>query len=215
MSKATKEHAYYCFEVLEKALNKKNKSKPHGSEPTGTDASATLIGPQITNESYPLFVTWNIMVDNTGDEELRGCIGNFSGMPLKEGLEEYAIVSALQDPRFDPVSLEELSALSCGVSLLVEFEDGDNYLDWTIGVHGIRIKFVREGLTYSGTYLPEIAEEQGWTKVQTVKSLVRKAGFISSCTEDILDSIKLRRYQSHKVKATYEEYKGYIESIKE
>lgn len=42
------------------------------------------------------------------------------------------------------------------------FEDADNYLDWTIGVHGIRIEFLNErGSKRSATYLPKVASEQG------------------------------------------------------
>lgn len=42
------------------------------------------------------------------------------------------------------------------------FEEADNYLDWTIGVHGIRIEFLNErGSKRSATYLPKVASEQG------------------------------------------------------
>lgn len=42
------------------------------------------------------------------------------------------------------------------------FEEADNYLDWTIGVHGIRIEFLNDrGSRRSATYLPKVASEQG------------------------------------------------------
>lgn len=43
----------------------------------------------------------------------------------------------------------------------MNFEDGNDYLDWIIGVHGIRIEFRNEnGIKRTATYLPEVATEQ-------------------------------------------------------
>lgn len=48
------------------------------------------------------------------------------------------------------------------VSILLHFEEGKDYNDWEIGVHGIRIEFHNErGIKRTATYLPEVAEEQG------------------------------------------------------
>lgn len=48
------------------------------------------------------------------------------------------------------------------VSILRHFEDGNDYTDWKIGVHGIRIEFHNErGNKRTATYLPEVAPEQG------------------------------------------------------
>jgi len=45
---------------------------------------------------------------------------------------------------------------------LLHFEEGKDYNDWEIGVHGIRIEFQNErGMRRTATYLPEVAEEQG------------------------------------------------------
>lgn len=49
---------------------------------------------------------------------------------------------------------------------LQNFEDTDGYLDWTIGVHGIRIEFNNErGSKRNATYLPQVAHEQGKMKI--------------------------------------------------
>lgn len=116
------------------------------------------------------------------------------------------------------------------VSLLTEFEDAASYLDWTIGVHGIYISFPHPASagsseapsplssstsvpslnayrrTYTATYLPQIAPEQGWDKIETVDSAIRKAGWNGRITEDVRRSIKLRRYQSRKCSVSWEEY---------
>ena len=50
-------------------------------------------------------------------------------------------------------------------------------LDWQLGMHGIRISFYHHGRRYGATYLPDVAVEQGWTKEETIVSLMRKAGW--------------------------------------
>jgi AMME syndrome candidate gene 1 protein len=58
---------------------------------------ATLADPKT-----PIFVTWKIKND------LRGCIGTFSPAQLSTILGKYALISAFEDDRFDPISLKEL-----------------------------------------------------------------------------------------------------------
>jgi AMME syndrome candidate gene 1 protein len=103
-------------------------------------------------------VTWKI----GKDKRLRGCIGTFSAINLHSGIREYAITSAFKDSRFSPITRDELPRLSVSVSILQGFEEANNYLDWTLGVHGIRIEFLNErGSKRSATYLPQVAPEQG------------------------------------------------------
>lgn len=67
----------------------------------------------------------------------------------------------MKDPRFDPISRDEMPRLQVSVSILTNFEEAANYLDWEIGKHGIRIEFEREkGFKGSATFLPEVASEQ-------------------------------------------------------
>lgn len=79
------------------------------------------------------------MTGSGSSPRLRGCIGTFEPLPLKEGLKDYAEIAAFKDRRFSPISKKELPRLECGVSLLTRFEDCDDYLDWDIGTHGIYI----------------------------------------------------------------------------
>lgn len=70
--------------------------------------------------------------------------------------------SAFKDSRFNPISREEFPRLHVSVSILRHFEDGADYLDWEVGVHGIRIEFHNEkGNKRTATYLPDVAREQG------------------------------------------------------
>uniref|UniRef100_A0A3Q0S1F7 AMMECR nuclear protein 1 n=1 Tax=Amphilophus citrinellus TaxID=61819 RepID=A0A3Q0S1F7_AMPCI len=141
------------------------------------------------------------------DKRLRGCIGTFSAMNLHSGLREYTLTSALKDSRFPPMTRDELPRLFCSVSLLTNFEDVGDYLDWEVGVHGIRIEFFNEkGSKRTATYLPEVAKEQGWDHIQTIDSLLRKGGYKAPITNDFRKTIKLTRYRSEKMTMGYAEY---------
>jgi len=50
-------------------------------------------------------------------------------------------------------------------------------MDWELGTHGLRISFIHRNRRHGATYLPDVAVEQGWTKEETVESLMRKAGW--------------------------------------
>lgn len=46
----------------------------------------------------------------------------------------------------------------------------------------------------------------GWNQTQTIDSLLRKGGFKGNVTPEVRASIKLTRYQSEKISASYGEY---------
>lgn len=60
--------------------------------------------------------------------------------------------------------------------------------------------------SYSATYLPDVAPEQGWDKIETVDSAIRKAGWEGRITEELRRAVKLRRYQSRKCSVGWEEF---------
>lgn len=178
---------FFCFDVILSYLNCTESPK----------------SPHCSNDAFPLFVTWKI----GRDKKLRGCIGTFSAMNLHEGLREYAITSAFKDTRFSPIAKDEVVHLHCAVSILTNFEDGQDYLDWEIGRHGIRIEFVNEkGHKKTATYLPEVSVEQGWDKVQTIDSLLRKGGFKATITMEVRRGLRLTRYQSQKLSVSHSDY---------
>lgn len=159
------------------------------------------------DHTCPLFVTWTKRRPG-GTEVLRGCIGTLEPKRVRSSLSEYALISALKDRRFEPVSFEELEWLVCTVSLLKDFEEAQHYLDWEIGVHGIILEFVDvSGERYNATYLPEIAEQENWTREECIESLLRKAGFRGRVTTQIKANLKITKYQSTLHTMTYEEFK--------
>lgn len=92
---------------------------------------------------------------------------------------------------------------------MTNFEVADNYLDWEIGTHGIWIEFIQtNGKKETATYLPEVMKNQGWTKEEAIKSLLRKGGFYGPVTKQYcIISITLTRYQSQKLE---QPYKGWL-----
>jgi len=181
------EMCIFCFDVLYCHLNEINPPE----------------NPSFSNDHFPLFVTWKI----GKEERLRGCIGTFSEMQLHSGLREYSLTSAMKDSRFSPMTKDEFPHLKVAVSILCHFEDGEDYLDWEVGVHGIRIEFTTErGSKKTATYLPEVPSQQGWDKIETIDSLLRKGGFKGQVTQEVRSQIRLVRYQSEKMDASYHDY---------
>ncbi|ORY22589.1 AMMECR1 domain-containing protein [Naematelia encephala] len=201
----TRQHALYCFDVLVAHFQKRDPMPPPFDN---------------ANESFALFATWNTTQGRraSGKPALRGCIGNFSPMPLAKGLREYALVSALEDHRFSPVREDEIPYLSCSVSLLTPFIPIPDPLSWTPGEHGIHLTFPsptsNSRRTLSATYLPEICPEQGWTKEETVISAIHKAGYRGKVVvgDDIWNSLKVKVYGSVKAGCTYSEYTRFIQA---
>jgi len=108
------------------------------------------------------------------DSSLRGCIGNIVGtMSLYLGVKEMAIASATQDPRFSPLSLDELGQIIIEISVLSPLEEVKTADDIVLGVDGVLVK---QGVN-SGVYLPQVATETGWNKNEFMDSLcASKAG---------------------------------------
>ena len=106
--------------------------------------------------------------------ELRGCIGNLQGHgPFYLTVRDMAVEAATGDPRFRPITLEEMSNIDIEISALSPLEKIDDPEAVKVGKHGV---FVRSGFT-SGVYLPQVAVEAGWNREQFMNSLCgQKAG---------------------------------------
>ncbi|KAJ5384391.1 hypothetical protein N7517_002302 [Penicillium concentricum] len=199
---------------------------------TTPSAASEISQPRSPDQRYPLFVTWNT-VSRSGHKSLRGCIGTFEGQELAAGLKSYALTSAFDDTRFAPIPKSLLPSLSCSLTLLGSFEPCTNAMDWSLDTHGLRISFIYRGRRYGATYLPDVAVEQGWTKEETVESLMRKAGWDggggstarrllrgaaggnSSVTKpwDQVSDFRTVRYQGLKASASYAEWQEWREWV--
>ena len=197
---------FHCFDVLIDSLqNKKTSSNRVVVSNKRKNTPLPDFALADVSEECPLFVTWDKQKPD-GQYQLRGCIGTLSPRLLATSVGDYALISALNDRRFSPISLSELSLLRVSVSLLVNYELARDVFDWSIGKHGILIKFEARGIHYNATYLPEVAKEQGWDHKTAINSLVQKSGYSGPVTHQLLSKIHLTRYQSSKCQVTFEEY---------
>ncbi|KAK8156606.1 AMMECR1 domain-containing protein [Phyllosticta citrichinensis] len=162
-------------------------------------------------EAHPLFVTWNT-VSRGGSKSLRGCIGTFEAQELSDGLRSYALTSAFDDSRFPPITSRELPSLACAVTLLTNFQPAASPMSWELGRHGLRISFTYHGRRYGATYLPDVAKEQGWTKEETMVSLMRKAGWSGRRDEwQRVQSLNVVTYEGSKSSLGWEEWRAWRE----
>ncbi|ODQ56332.1 hypothetical protein SAICODRAFT_87052 [Saitoella complicata NRRL Y-17804] len=206
---ATKEHCLYAFDVLS-AHFERRKPLPFPGENIMTDG---------------IFVSYNTL--KNGSTRLRGCIGTFERIAVRQGIDGYALTSALDDNRFSPITKRELPTLECGVSILTDFEPTSNPFDWELGTHGIRITFYYAGRKRTATFLPDVAVEQEWDQTETLEHLLRKGGW-DGIPESWNDEaqwdgegrtgkglrLKVVRYRGTKSKATYEEYLEWTEGAR-
>ena len=115
-----------------------------------------------------------VFVTLTKQSRLRGCIGQIEAqMPLAEAIRDAAISAATRDPRFLPVTADELDKIHIEISVLSPLRQVDNASEIEVGKHGV---LVRQG-TRQGVFLPQVAPEQGWNREQMLTHLcAEKAG---------------------------------------
>ena len=102
---------------------------------------------------------------------LRGCIGHFGeDYPLHEIVAEMARAAAFEDPRFMPVTRDELNDLDIEISVLTPMRRIQSLDEFELHRHGI---YIRKGYR-SGTFLPQVADEVNWTKEE----------FVGHCSQD-------------------------------
>ena len=102
---------------------------------------------------------------------LRGCIGHFGeDYPLHEMVAEMARAAAFEDPRFMPVTREELDDIDIEISVLTPMRRIQSLDEFELHRHGI---YIRKGFR-SGTFLPQVADEVNWTKEE----------FVGHCSQD-------------------------------
>jgi AmmeMemoRadiSam system protein A len=130
---------------------------------------------KVFSESYGIFVTLK------KGEDLRGCIGNITGeKPLRDSVKEIAIESAFRDPRFTPLSKNELEKLKIEISILYPLEEVKDVGEIVPGKHGI----VLERGYQKGLLLPQVATENGWGRDEFLNQTCRKAGMENYCWEN-------------------------------
>lgn len=107
--------------------------------------------------------------------QLRGCIGNFStSIPLYKVVMSMAIAAATEDYRFSKVSLNEMDEITIEISVLTPMRKINSAEEFIPGKHGIYIK--KGGR--SGTFLPQVGVETGWSRDELLGHCARDKAFI-------------------------------------
>jgi uncharacterized protein (TIGR00296 family) len=129
-----------------------------------------------------VFVTINSVKKR--EKELRGCIGYpYPTMPLAKAVIDSAINAATQDPRFEPLSLAELSNVVFEVSVLTppEVVDAKRATEYPS-----KIKVGKDGLIvergmFKGLLLPQVPVEWEWNEEEFLCQCSIKAGLPPDC----------------------------------
>ncbi len=99
---------------------------------------------------------------------LRGCIGSIiTNEQLYLVVRDMAIQSAVSDPRFTPVSEDEIDNIEIEISVLSVPKKVKSAEEISIPGHGVIVKKAMR----QGVYLPQVADETGWNKEEFLSSL--------------------------------------------
>ena len=119
------------------------------------------------NRRSGVFVTLRI------GEDLRGCIGYVEPLfPLAHAVQEVAVKAAMEDPRFMPVTVQELNEIIVEISVLSPLLELQDIEKIVIGRDGLVIDSGHR----RGLLLPQVATEYHWDRNQFLQQTAQKAG---------------------------------------
>jgi uncharacterized protein len=105
--------------------------------------------------------------------DLRGCIGYIQAdTPLGDIVARCAVSAAADDPRFPPLTLDELSRAQIEISVLGPIEPVGDLSEIEVGRHGL---IASQGFS-KGLLLPQVASERGWDRDTFLSHTCVKAG---------------------------------------
>ena len=112
---------------------------------------------------------------------LRGCIGHIQAMmPLYKSIINNAIAACSSDPRFPPMTKEELKDMDIEISILSPFMPLKDVKNIQVGKHGL---YIVKGMQ-SGLLLPQVPTEFGWSRDEFLEHLCTKAGLPKDAWKD-------------------------------
>jgi AmmeMemoRadiSam system protein B/AmmeMemoRadiSam system protein A len=113
--------------------------------------------------------------------ELRGCIGHFrADLPLYQAVQQMAVAAATEDPRFPPITQEELPDVTVEISILSPFRRVADVSEIQVGTHGLMVLAAGR----SGLLLPQVPVDEGWDREAFLEGLCHKAGLPGSCWQE-------------------------------
>jgi len=130
---------------------------------------------RLLNEKRGAFVTLKI------HGMLRGCIGLIrAAKPLYETVIEMARAAAFEDPRFAPLTQDELEHIEIEISILSPLIRVEDINEIKVGRDGLMI--VME--MHSGLLLPQVAAENNWNRTTFLEQTCLKAGLPKNSYKD-------------------------------
>jgi len=141
--------------------------------------------PEHLKEKSGVFVTLN---STTGNRvSLRGCIGRpYPSQPLIEAVIDSSIDSAVNDPRFPPLTPRELDTIIVDLSVLtppkkIEYSKPEDLLNL--------VKVGRDGLIavqgrWRGLLLPQVPVDWKWNTLEYLEHTCNKAGLPEDAWKD-------------------------------
>jgi uncharacterized protein len=141
--------------------------------------------PEHLKEKSGVFVTLNSIEGNR--VSLRGCIGRpYPSQPLVEAVIDSSVDSAVNDPRFPPLSAKELDSIIVDLSVLtppkkIEYSKSEELLDL--------VKVGRDGLIairgmWRGLLLPHVPVDWKWNTLEYLEHTCNKAGLPVNAWKD-------------------------------
>jgi len=133
--------------------------------------------PEKFYEKCGVFVTIN--KHEHGEKHLRGCIGYpYPDKPLIEAIIDSGIAAAVEDPRFEPLSVDELNEVLIEVSVLTPPE---LIVVKSPREYPSKVKIGEDGLIFrwvwgSGLLLPQVPVEYNWDAEEFLSNTCMKAG---------------------------------------
>jgi AmmeMemoRadiSam system protein A len=123
--------------------------------------------PELKTENFSdnIKVPCGAFVTLNKDGQLRGCIGTFDPNdplyvdPLYVVVQQMAVAASTRDYRFSKVKKDEFEDIELEISVLTPMKKINSIDEIILGKHGI---YIRKGMS-SGTFLPQVATETGWT----------------------------------------------------
>ena len=155
----------------------------------------TRVVPEKLLQPCGVFVTIN-SIENE-EKELRGCIGYpYPTDPLVEAVIQSAISAATQDPRFNPLTKDELGKVVFEVSVLtppqvLEVKRPQDYPSKIkIGEDGL---IIEKGM-FKGLLLPQVPVEWNWGQEEFLCQCCIKAGLPPD--NWLLPSTRIQKFQA-------------------
>lgn len=162
------EDAKALIALARRAISSALEGKSLPESPPGGGILLQKAGVFVTIRSHP-------------DKQLRGCVGlPAPALPLWEAVIHSALSSAFRDPRFSPITRDELDRITIELSVLTPPKEVPK------GSLPEAIKVGRDGLIVEragrkGLLLPQVAVEYGWSSEEFLRRTCEKAGLDRDC----------------------------------